>query len=94
MPCLIAKPLRGLTCASYSTGSSIKRPVGTKALSIGSSCKGSPKKALMSIPAAPSVAYCGNGLLDVLITFIFNGCIISKISGYYAKPVKWLAIKQ
>lgn len=74
IPCLIARPLRGLTWASNPWGNSIKSPVGISALSSGFNSTVSVKLALMSIPAAPAVSYAGNGLDDRLIIFT---CIFS-----------------
>src|SRR4029453_7638447 len=73
-PCLIANPLLGLIWASYPLGNSTNMPVGTRNLSIGFNVSGDSSCALMSMPAAPSVAYSGKGLLELLMirTLIFD----------------------
>lgn len=75
----MAMPLRGLTWASYPEGISINKPVGTSTLSIGFSVSGSVILALMSIPDAPAVAYCGRSLEEVFTILISTGGMGAKI---------------
>src|SRR5213594_4460541 len=60
-PDRIASPLRGLTCASYPSGSAMANPVGTSARWPGASEIGSVTQARRSTPALPGVALCGSG---------------------------------
>src|SRR6185436_16226495 len=78
IPCLMASPLRGRTCTSYPLGISINMRVGIKTLSRGKSCRGSSRKALISIPEEPSVAYAGKSLVDLLT-------ILTSITGIVRK---------
>jgi hypothetical protein len=56
MPCLMAKPLRGLICASQFSGIAKESPVGTKHLSMGANVMGDVRNALKSMPDDPVVA--------------------------------------
>src|SRR4051812_7544011 len=60
MPCLLARPERGRTCASKPSGSSSAKPHGTTAMPPGASTIGLSIAAGRSRPAAPGVAYCGS----------------------------------
>src|SRR5687767_781672 len=61
MPCLLANPLRGRTCASYPCGTAIANPQGISRISPGASRTGASTAAARSKPAACSVMRAGNG---------------------------------
>ena len=62
MPALLARPERGLSCASYPLGSAIANPQGIKAIAPGIRRIVSPIAARTSIPADPLVSYDGSGM--------------------------------
>ncbi len=70
-PFLKANPERGRICASYPTGSSRNKLVGTKVLSNDFKTIGESRFARKSIPADAFVAYDGSGCFDLLIILIF-----------------------
>jgi len=55
IPCFIARPLRGLTCSSYPSGTATDRPVGMRALSPAERVISLSGAAYKSIPDDPSV---------------------------------------
>jgi hypothetical protein len=57
----MASPLLGRICASQFSGRAKNNPVGIKTLSMGAIVMGLVKKALISIPDEPVVAYSGKG---------------------------------
>jgi hypothetical protein len=57
----MANPLLGRICASQFSGRAKNNPVGIKTLSMGAIVMGLFRKALMSIPDEPVVAYSGKG---------------------------------
>src|SRR5690606_38537514 len=65
-----ASPLRGLTCASYPSGSSMNNPVLMMALSSDFSTTGASRLARRSIPADAEVSYDGSACFDLLMIFI------------------------
>jgi hypothetical protein len=72
-PRLIARPLRGRTCASYPAGKAMYKPVGINLRSIGFKVTDAGSQALRSIPLDPAVWYAGRVCGDLLIIAI---CII------------------
>ena len=75
----MANPLLGRICISKPAGISTNSPVGTNDLSSGLSVTGIFNEALISMPDDPPVAYCGNGLEEVLMILICTVCIRANI---------------